>query len=352
MSSVRTQRCLFILSGEHISLPIAELTAALEAEGYHYTIEEHRYRMCILEVDPLGAARATRRSALVNHAQQILFEVSMEQEEIFQAMKDIDIQKVMQPNLRFAVRITRLQREAKAVDVEQLEREIGSQIWNQMGGEVIVDLKQPDVLFLGVIVKERFFFGLFLASRDRHWFSIRRGPRRPFFVPSAIHPKTARAMVNLSRAARGNCFLDPFCGTGGLLLEAAGVGCLPVGLDIDLDILAGCHQNLSHFQVPFYASCTDARMPPLRSHGVDVIATDPPYGRTSSTKGAEVVRLIKSSLLPLAEILKPGGHLCFAVPLKYYNEDMFSPTDFKIVETHTMRIHRSLSRHIVVLKRK
>lgn len=352
MSLGREQHCLFILSGEHSTLPVAELQAVLEAEGYQYTLKEQSERIVIIDVNPSGAAIATQRSALVNLAQWILFEAPMVEQQIIKAIEEIDFQLFIQKGSRFGVRITRIRPEHLSVDIEELQRKLGSRIWRAMKGKVTVDLETPDVLFLGIIYGETFFFGIFLASRDRRGFFHRRSPRRPFFVPSALHPKTARVMVNFSRAIRGDSFLDPFCGTGGLLLEARAVGCLPIGLDIDVSILAGCRHNLTHYETPFFGVSADARIPPVRSHGIDAIATDPPYGRSSSTKGAEVAKLIQTSLVPLADVLKPGGYLCFAVPLKHYKDELVATKDFSVIESHTMRIHRSLSRHIVVLRRK
>jgi len=352
LSLDRVQPCLFILSGEHSTLPLAELQASLEAEGYQYTLKEHRERIAIYDVNSNGAALATERTALVNLAQKILFEVPMVEQQIIKRVEEIDFQLFIRKRSRFGVQITRIRTEHQSVDIEELQRKIGSIIWQTMRGKVIVDLDAPDVLFLGVIYGERFFFGIFLASRDRRYFFNRQSPRRPFFVPSAMDPKIARVMVNFSRASHSDIFLDPFCGTGGFLLEAKAVGCLPIGLDIDANILAGCYQNLTHYKTPFLGSIADARVPSLRPRVIDAIATDPPYGRTSSTKGAKVENLIQSCLLPLADVLKPGGHLCFAVPLKHYNDELIMTKEFSIIESHTMRIHRSLKRHIVVLQRK
>ncbi|MFX1563976.1 MAG: THUMP domain-containing protein, partial [Promethearchaeota archaeon] len=301
---------------------------------------------------PSGATIATQRSALVNMAQRILFESPMDERQIIKAVEEVDFQLFLQKESRFGVRITRLRTERFSIDIEELQRKIGSKIWHAMKGRVTVDLDNPDVLFLGIIYGKRFFFGTYLASRDRRGFFRRRSPQRPFFVPSALHPKIARVMVNFSRVACGDSFLDPFCGTGGLLLEARALGCLPIGLDIDIGILAGCHHNLTHYKTPFFGIGADARSPPVRSHGIDAIATDPPYGRSSSTKGAEVEKLIQTSLVPLADLLKPRGYLCFAVPLKHYKDELIATKDFSITESYTMRIHRSLSRHIVVLQRK
>jgi tRNA (guanine10-N2)-dimethyltransferase len=324
----------------------------LEAEGRDYEILERRERLVLMKVDPGDAAIATQRSALVNWAQQVLLETEAEEPQILKAIEEVDFSKYLWRASRFGVRVTRVGRRLQPIPVERLQEEIGSRIRRHMKGEVKVDLNRPETLFLGVLHGDRFLFGIYLASRDRQGFAERRSPRRPFFVPSALHPKTARVMVNLARTRPGDTFLDPFCGTGGLLLEAAGVGCLPVGSDIDLQIMSGCRRNLAHYGTTFWGMRADARFPPLRSEAVCAIATDPPYGRASSTKGAEVADLIRTSLLPLADVLKRGGCLCFAVPVQSYKEDIVATKDFSIAEAHTMRIHRSLSRHIIVLQRR
>lgn len=350
MKQPKEQLCLFILSGEHETLPQAELRAILEAEGFAYKLEGHQSRVLLLEVDPKGAKIATERSGLVNHASVVFFESSAVEEQIMAMVKNCDYTGWIKPKDRFGVKITRVKREPTAFDVDELARKVGSQIWHNLNGQVEVDLTKPDVLFLGVINGNQFFFGPYLASRDRAGVFQRRSPLRPFFVPSAIHSKFARVMVNLSRVKRGDLLFDPFCGTGGLLLEAADIGCVPIGLDIDVSILTGCQQNLKHYKIPFNGALADARRIPIRPEGLDAIATDPPYGRSSSTKGTEVVKLIQTSLDVLTNRLKRGGYLCLALPLKYFEKKIIPTDSFAIIETHTMRIHRSLNRHIVVLK--
>jgi tRNA (guanine10-N2)-dimethyltransferase len=309
-------------------------------------------RLVLMKVNPNDATVATQRAALVNWAQQVLLVTEAEESRILKALEEVDFSNYVQRDSRFGVRVTRVRPEPRPIPVERLQEEIGSRIWRAMKGQIKVDLDRPETLFLGILHGNRFFFGIYLGSRDRQGFAERRSPRRPFFVPSALHPKTARVMVNLARTGPGDTFLDPFSGTGGLLLEAAAVDALPIGSDIDLQILAGCRRNLAHYGTSFLGMRADARFPPVRSEAVCAIATDPPYGRASSTKGAEVANLIRTSLLPLADVLKRAGYLCFAVPLQYYEEDIVATKDFRIVEAHTMRIHRSLARHILVLQRK
>ena len=352
MTRAETGLCLFILSGEHNTLPQAELCAILESEGVSYSIRSRDKRILVMEVDSEGARLATLRAGLVNHASIVAFESVSEETEIFDSLQQIDFSRWVQPNDRFGVKVTRIRREPAEFDVDELQSKIGSIIWQNLGGQVEISLTSPDILFLGVVNGKQFFFGPHLASRNRKAFSKRRSPFRPFFVPSAIHPKIARVLVNLSRARPGSHFVDPFCGTGGLLLEASEIGCVAVGLDIDITMLAGCQQNLTHFGVPFHGCLADARMSPIRTDGIESIAADPPYGRSSSTKGAAISSLIQNSLAAFALILKPGGHLCIALPLEYFSEDMIPSESFNIIEMHTMRIHRSLHRHVIVLERK
>jgi tRNA (guanine10-N2)-dimethyltransferase len=147
-------------------------------------------------------------------------------------------------------------------------------------------------------------------------------------------------------------FLDPFCGTGGLLLEAASIGSIPVGVDKDHRVLWGCQRNLDHFETPFFGMRADARILPFRSQSIDAIATDPPYGRSSSTRESDIATLLKATLIQLADVINRGKHICFAVPLEHHDESIIDAKEYAIIEEHSVYVHRSLTRHIVVLKRK
>ncbi|MFX1582843.1 MAG: THUMP domain-containing protein, partial [Promethearchaeota archaeon] len=232
MNSAESSRCLFILSGEHPTLPKAELCAILESEDYSYSIRRHEKRLLIMDVDQDGARRVILRAGLVNHASVVVAETPSEEKMILESLQNLDFSQWIRPDTCFGVKITRIKREAIKLDVDDLQSKIGSIIWETMNGAVDVALASPDLLFLGVIDGNKFYFGPHLASRSRKTFSARRSPLRPFFVPSAIHPKIARVLVNLSRARPGSYVVDPFCGTGGLLLEAAEIGCIPVAFDI------------------------------------------------------------------------------------------------------------------------
>ena len=94
-------------------------------------------------------------------------------------------------------------------------------------------------------------------------------------------------MVNLAQPKAGDLILDPFCGTGGMLIEAGSNGLSQVvGFDAKPHMLRGGVKNMKHFGVEAEGfAIADARFPPITK--VDCIATDPPYGRSASTLGAK-----------------------------------------------------------------
>ena len=52
-------------------------------------------------------------------------------------------------------------------------------------------------------------------------------------------PRMARALVNISLVNPGEWLFDPFCGTGGILIEASDVGAVAAGGDMDRVMVTG-----------------------------------------------------------------------------------------------------------------
>jgi tRNA (guanine10-N2)-dimethyltransferase len=181
----------------------------------------------------------------------------------------------------FAVRIRRVKGVTPELVRVDLERKLGEQILKKVKN-ARVNLSNPQKTFFGVLTDNRFIFGLKTAEIIPKPFSERRPRRRPFFHPTAMQAKLARVMVNLAQPKRGDLVLDPFCGTGGMLVEAGLIGCRVVGFDAKPHMLRGGLKNLRHYGINLEGLViADARYPPVTK--VDCIATDPPYGRSAST---------------------------------------------------------------------
>ena len=74
----------------------------------------------------------------------------------------------------------------------------------------------------------------------------RKAHLRPELQPTSLHPRLARALINLTGIRKG-ILLEPFCGAGGILLEAGLMGIKTVGYDIDKIVLKKCKINLNFY---------------------------------------------------------------------------------------------------------
>jgi tRNA (guanine10-N2)-dimethyltransferase len=181
-----------------------------------------------------------------------------------------------------------------------------------------------------------------LTVAPERTFADRAPGERPFFQPGSMDPGLARALVNLAGARPGARLLDPMCGTGGLLIEAALVGADPVGLDAQHKMVRGSRRNLA------WAGCEaglvrgDAARPPFPEGAFDAVVFDAPYGRQSKVVGRDLV----ADALRAAADLAPRGVL---VADRSYREAALA-AGWTVEETFRRRVHRSLTRHVHVLR--
>jgi tRNA (guanine10-N2)-dimethyltransferase len=156
----------------------------------------------------------------------------------------------------------------------------------------------------------------------------------------------ARALVNLSCADFGDCLLDPFCGTGGILIEADALGIRVIGSDADPVMIAGCRENTSQSSLII----ADATRLPFSDSRADAIVTDFPYGQSVCIRNSDTMeRLYHNTLLEISRVLRPG---CRAVVVTHRNIADIADEYLKILQRHTQRVHKSLTRQILVLKKR
>ncbi|PFH31380.1 hypothetical protein BESB_028150 [Besnoitia besnoiti] len=90
----------------------------------------------------------------------------------------------------------------------------------------------------------RIYLGREIASRHAEknaqpwWWSLRL-PRRPVLGPTSLDVELAFLMCHQAQVKRGSLVLDPFVGTGSILISASYYGALCVGSDIDIRVLKG-----------------------------------------------------------------------------------------------------------------
>ncbi|HLD18004.1 MAG TPA: DNA methyltransferase [Patescibacteria group bacterium] len=222
----------------------------------------------------------------------------------------------------------RLRKEGRPVRfVEARERALSSVVvWTnhllETGGEVVL-----------IAAKNGLYLGRTQAVQDFQAWSQRDYGRPARDAKSGmLPPKLAHLMVNLSGLQKKGTLLDPFCGSGTVLMEAALLGIHNLlGSDTSEKAIADTRTNMDWLTKPFPSIRPSIQLftsqaedlPRRLRKPVDAIVTEPYLGPSltgheSEIKIRNVIReltsLYTTSFRSLSGILRPGGRLVLASP--------------------------------------
>jgi tRNA (guanine10-N2)-dimethyltransferase len=338
MTTHQSESYIFELSGEHEALPRAEVLACLEAQDAEYELEYGDKGILSIKGENIDISHLQKRLALT-HGIDLEF-LTCRVNELVDTEHELEIGKGT-----FAVRARRIQSQHEELNLKALEKQVADLV---KGGNQ-VDLENPEIE-IRVIISGRCFIGKRLAGIDRSAFEERKVQNRPYFSPVSLHPRLARALVNLSRVKEGQSLLDPFCGTGGVLMEASIVGAQPIGSDIDSRMVEGCEENLGSLGIHnihlFKSDISDVKK---EVEHVDAIATDPPYGKAATTNKEELSSLYNRAFNMFSEVLGEGGYAAVALPDT--RSIQIGEEFLALEESYAMKVHRSLTRHFCVYRK-
>jgi tRNA (guanine10-N2)-dimethyltransferase len=210
----------------------------------------------------------------------------------------------------------------------------------------LVHLDNPEIEIRAVITNSLVYVGIKIFKIKRSQFEDRKVQFRPFFSPISLHPKLARTLVNLSLIKKGERLLDPFCGTGGILLEAGLIGAKVIGTDIELKMIDGCKKTLEHYNVNNYELHNlDIGNISKNLDKIDAVVTDFPYGKSTTTKGENPKLLYHRAFESISKVLKKKGILVAGLP----NSETISIGHLylKILDIYEVKAHKSLTRYFV-----
>jgi tRNA (guanine10-N2)-dimethyltransferase len=143
-----------------------------------------------------------------------------------------------------------------------------------------------------------------------------------------LPPKLAQIMINLAGTTTSQRILDPFCGTGVVLQEAALLGCSVYGTDIEQRMIEFSHTNLDwladiyKIKVNSKLEVADATKT-IWETPIDHVVCETYLGQAlSGLPSPEKLNLIKTDcntiiskfLVNLHRQLKTGTRICVAVP--------------------------------------
>lgn len=104
------------------------------------------------------------------------------------------------------------------------------------------DLSRPAIELVAWGLPEGWLLGERVSHISRGWVGHEQ---RPFQYSCALPPRIARALVNLV-AAPGERLIDPCCGSGTVLVEAAHMGVEPFGWEISRNVAEQAVANVCH----------------------------------------------------------------------------------------------------------
>lgn len=324
---------LFELSGEHSTLPEAEVISCLASECEAFDIREKGPGYVVAELPERHLLDVGNRLALSHRIGRYLGSCSLEGLPRF-------AESLSLPEGAVSVRAKQYRRGYPGVDSSKVAGKVGG----ILARKTRIDLESPEVE-LRILMSDALKFFICDCRIDRRQFDDRKVAQRPYFSPISLHPRFARALVNLSRVRRGDRLLDPFCGTGGITIEAALVGAKVLGSDISEEMIAGCMENMTHFG----AKWEEIRRIDVGSISdvfgkVDAVVTDPPYGRSATTNKEPAQQLHQRALSSMTDALREGGNMAVVFPQVCLEGGKV----LRLRETHIQRVHRSLTRHYCI----
>lgn len=303
----------YLLAGENLELAEAELNGFLKSQSIDEEAKRDG-RLAETESHP----GQLKRLALTHEVTEKITETELEELKID-----------YRPEGSFAVRVRNLSE--KEIDSKELEKDIGQEIESETN---TVDLEQPETVVKAYFTGEKLVIGRMVEDIDRGLFSKRKNQERPFSSPISLDPVLARVMVNLSEASAGEKLFDPFCGTGGILIEAGLCGVGVYGLDIQKDMVKGSRKNLEEYGIISHdiRQSDIAEIDKVFNDSFDAVVTDLPYGK-ASVEEKEPVRKFMEFLEGFE------GRAVFM-----YNEPSVGgyEADFSVY------VHKSLTRYIYV----
>lgn len=205
--------------------------------------------------------------------------------------------------------------------------------------------------FVLLVGKDTVTIGTTAAVQDAEdWSNRDFGRPRRNAKQGMLPPKLARIMINLSgKRAAGATLLDPFCGSGTVLMEGAmlGAGKL-VGGDIATGAVHDTQHNLSWLktqniavpEVEVHVAKAGALAEKVAPNSVDLLVTETYLGAPRRgnealediMKGIEYIEtMYEESFGPLRNTLKGDAVVVIAAPVHFFEGRTFEPNIEKVL---------------------
>ena len=341
------------LSGESIDLSLQELEALVETAGGKLSVKGKldKGKIALLDI----SLRDSQVRELAEKSAMLKFIAAVVKELKNLELKELGKVAYKWVKFPFCVRVLDLEGE----QLPEIEGRLASVIFDYFVHEdkrqhITVSLNNQKTTVLFVIAKKRVFVTDLVWKSEKGRFTNRDPAKKPAFHPTTLKPKLARTLVNLSRPTKGSTLLDPFCGTGSVLIESAVLGMKPIGIDMDAEMLSGSKRNLKFYKLNAQLMQGNSTQLDnyLKKNSVDAIATDPPYGRSSRIGAKNIKTLYKYFFYSAHGILKPKRYLAALYPDSIDARKLVNRKQWSIVFESDLYVHGGLTRKFLVLRKR
>ena len=155
--------------------------------------------------------------------------------------------------------------------------------------------------------------------------------------------------MNIAAGTKDGYVVDPMCGTGGILIEAALTERLTLGIDFDPIMVEGTIENLNWAGVKAEVRRDDATHFELPKN-LTAVVVDPPYGRNSIGDA----KLLEDTLKNISD-QHSECNLVVIMPCEAGNENLEEEINyditlpgFDIKAMYGIPVHKSLGRIMVL----
>ncbi|MFW9847794.1 MAG: DNA methyltransferase [Candidatus Thorarchaeota archaeon] len=328
-----------LLAGKNIKLAQVEVESILNLVSKNFETRWYS-RLGLISCSPNPIPILLHRAALVREIGNVLVE-----DQHYSSLIDKLTRNVVQPDIdrrSFSISVHDIDKSFPHGEKHRLAESLGKMIQDITGSSV--SLRKPDVPLSVVTTKDVSILGKTHKSSQRKLLEQRRPSKKPFFHPSMMNSILARVMCNIAEISSGDVILDPFCGGGSILCEASLIGARIVGIDLNWKLLKGAKENLLYQDThDFTLVQGDSKYLPVEH--LDCIITDPPYGRTSSTRGSEASALVESLLTHIRDS-KDSLVLCLCANQDMQLRNAFPKYGLSVEHSVTIPVHSGLTREI------
>jgi tRNA (guanine6-N2)-methyltransferase len=138
--------------------------------------------------------------------------------------------------------------------------------------------------------------------------ALSKRPYKQVHLPGSLKPPVAAALVMMVDVAPGLRLLDPCCGAGTILVEAALSGAVVLGGDSDPSAAAAARANAAAAGVSAEIRQWDAQALPIASASIDRIVSNLPWGRQVAVNAA-LATFYRRMCSEMRRVLAPGSRI-------------------------------------------